>query len=60
MRFWRKTIVLAFAAYGAYRAWELVSSKLDMSRDGAPMAGGAPSTLTVPTSGPASGLFSRS
>jgi hypothetical protein len=34
MRFWRKTIVLAFAAYGAYRAWELVSSKLDMTRDG--------------------------
>ena len=27
MRLWRKTIILAFAAFGAYRAWELLSPK---------------------------------
>jgi hypothetical protein len=33
MRRLRKTIVLALAAFGAYRAWELLSPKLDMTRD---------------------------
>jgi hypothetical protein len=34
MRFWRKTIVLSFAAFGAYRAWELLSPKFGMTRAG--------------------------
>ncbi len=33
MRILRKTIILALAGLGAYRAWELLSPKLDMARD---------------------------
>jgi len=33
MRILRKTIVLALAAFGAYRAWELLSPRLAGARD---------------------------
>jgi hypothetical protein len=41
MRILRKTIVVALAAFGVYRAWELLSPKLDKVRD-RPTTGGGP------------------
>jgi Tfp pilus assembly protein PilX len=38
MRFLRKTVILGLAGLGAYRAWELLSPKLDMARDQAMQA----------------------
>jgi ElaB/YqjD/DUF883 family membrane-anchored ribosome-binding protein len=38
MRLLRKTIILALAGFGAYRAWELLAPKVDMARDQAAQA----------------------
>ncbi|MBV8951913.1 MAG: hypothetical protein JOZ99_13630 [Actinobacteria bacterium] len=38
MRFLRKTIILALAGLGAYRAWELLGPKLNTARDQAAQA----------------------
>jgi hypothetical protein len=38
MRLLRKTIILALAGFGAYRAWELLAPKVDIARDHAAQA----------------------